>query len=146
MPTSPNYELSIATSNVRTPAYREDTGEGLLRHAMARVDTATGRVCLTLVMNAERYKDCQPQLSQLAKELRRLDNNDDIDGGGGGGGLFHSIWCHCNDSRGNAIFSRDVTRWHPVDGMPYLRERIPADEYDGGENDDGGDDDNNEDE
>ena len=141
--------LTRATANVRTPAYREDTGEGLLRHAQVRVDTGTGKVCLTLVMNAERYKDTQPQLSQLAKELRRLDNDDDDDathaeeeeeeGGGGkkgGGGLFHSIWCHCNDSKGNAIFSRDVTRWHPVDGMPYLRERIPADdEYDGDDGD-----------
>jgi tRNA/tmRNA/rRNA uracil-C5-methylase (TrmA/RlmC/RlmD family) len=107
--------LTQATANVRTPAYNEDTGEGLLRYAMVRVETHTGKVCMTLVMNADKYKDAQPQLSQLAKEMRNIDRD-----------LFHSIWCHCNDAKGNVIFAKDVTRWHPVDGMPYLRERIPG--------------------
>jgi tRNA/tmRNA/rRNA uracil-C5-methylase (TrmA/RlmC/RlmD family) len=128
--------LTQATQNVRTSAYNENTGEGLLRHVQVRVDTLTNKVCITLVMNAERYKDTQPQLSHLAKELRRLDGNND---------LFHSIWVHCNDSKGNAIFSRDVTRWHPVDGLPYVRERIPG-SYDNSNNNNNNDDDDDEEE
>lgn len=57
----------------------------------------------------------QPHLSYLVKELKRQDPD-----------LWHSIWVHCNDSRGNAIFARDVNRWHQVDGPPFMRESIPG--------------------
>ena len=107
--------LVQATKNARTPAYDEDTGEGLLRYVQCQVELSTGKVCLSLVMNAEKFKECQPHLSYLVKELKRIDSKS-----------WHSIWCHCNDSRGNAIFARDVTRWHPVDGPPYIRESIPG--------------------
>ena len=104
-----------ATTKVRTPAYQEDTGEGLLRYVQCQVELTTGKVCLTLVMNAEKFKDAQPHLSYLVKELKRRDPK-----------LWHSIWCHCNDSGGNAIFARDVSRWHQTDGPPYVRENIPG--------------------
>ncbi|KAL7539032.1 hypothetical protein ACHAXR_008983 [Thalassiosira sp. AJA248-18] len=107
--------LVAATEKVRTPAYEEDHGGGLLRYIQCQVELSTGKVCLSLVMNAEKFKECQPHLSYLVKELKRMD-----------GKLWHSIWCHCNDSKGNAIFARDVTRWHPVDGPPYIRESIPG--------------------
>mmetsp|Transcript_4105 Transcript_4105/g.8013 ORF Transcript_4105/g.8013 Transcript_4105/m.8013 type:complete len:721 (-) Transcript_4105:87-2249(-) len=111
-----------ATAKVRTPPYNEDTGEGLLRYIQLQVELSTGRVCLTLVMNAEKLKECQPHLSYLTSELKKMDKNS------GEERLFHSIWCHCNDSSGNAIFARDVTRWHPVEGPPFIRERIPGSE------------------
>ena len=104
-----------ATREVRTPAYQEDTGQGLLRYIQCQVELSTGKVCLTLVMNAERLKDCQPHLSYLVKELKRSEPK-----------LWHSIWCHCNDSAGNAIFARDSTRWHPIEGPPYIREKLPG--------------------
>jgi len=104
-----------ATREVRTPAYQEDTGHGLLRYVQCQVELSTGKVCLTLVMNAEKLKDCQPYLSYLVKELKRSEPK-----------LWHSIWCHCNNSAGNAIFARDSTRWHPVEGPPYIREKLPG--------------------
>lgn len=104
-----------ATQKVRTPAYQEDTGQGLLRYVQCQVELSTGEVCLTLVMNAEKLKECQPHLSYLVKELKKNDPK-----------LWHSIWCHCNDSAGNAIFARDATRWHPIDGPPYIREKLPG--------------------
>lgn len=104
-----------ATQKVRTPAYQEETGQGLLRYIQCQVELSTGKVCLTLVMNAEKLKECQPHLSFLVKELKQSEPK-----------LWHSIWCHCNDSAGNAIFSRDSTRWHPVDGPPYIREKLPG--------------------
>jgi len=104
-----------ATREVRTPAYQEDTGHGLLRYVQCQVELSTGKVCLTLVMNVEKLKECQPHLSYLVKELKRSEPK-----------LWHSIWCHCNNSAGNAIFARDSTRWHPVEGPPYIREKLPG--------------------
>ena len=104
-----------ATREVRTPAYQEDTGHGLLRYIQCQVELSTGKVCLTLVMNCEKLKECQPHLSYLVKELKRNDPK-----------LWHSIWCHCNDGAGNAIFARDISRWHPVEGPPYIREKLPG--------------------
>jgi tRNA/tmRNA/rRNA uracil-C5-methylase (TrmA/RlmC/RlmD family) len=109
--------IAQATKTVRTPVYMEDNGIGLLRYIQLQVETSTGKVCLTLVMNAEKLKECQPHLSFLVKELKRMDKNKEV---------WHSIWCHCNDSRGNAIFARDTRRWHPVEGPPYICEKIPG--------------------
>ena len=111
--------VAKATQKVRTPAYDEDSDQGLLRYIQFQVELSTGKVCLSLVMHAEKFKQCQPHLSYLVKELKKEDPK-----------LWHSIWCHCNDSPGNAIFSRDVTRWHPVEGPPYIRESIPGSDPD----------------
>jgi len=40
------------------------------------------------VMNAERFKDTQPHLSYLVKEIKKSDPK-----------LWHTVWCHCNDSK-----------------------------------------------
>lgn len=149
--------LTKATQRARTPGYADDAGEGLLRYAECQVEASTGKVRLILVMHAERFKDCQPHLSYLVKELRRDGNAE---------GLWHSIWCHCNDSKvrsiefrrsdghplfrplfrvtndkpdridpaddirilrqGDAVYARDASRWHPVDGPPFVRESIPG--------------------
>ncbi|KAL7488057.1 hypothetical protein ACHAW6_013647 [Cyclotella cf. meneghiniana] len=106
-----------ATKKVRTPIYLEETGDGLLRYIQLQVELSTGKVCLTLVMNAQKLKECQPHLSFLVKELKRMDEKREI---------WHSMWCHCNDSGGNAIFARDSSRWHPVDGPPFICEKIPG--------------------
>jgi tRNA/tmRNA/rRNA uracil-C5-methylase (TrmA/RlmC/RlmD family) len=110
-----------ATKKVRTPIYLEDTGEGLLRYIQLQVELSTGKVCLTLIMNAQKLKDCQPHLSFLVKELKRMDEKREV---------WHSIWCHCNDSGGNAIFARESSRWHPVDGPPFICEKIPGSDPD----------------
>jgi len=109
--------IVAAVKKVRTPLYLEDIGDGLLRYIQLQVEISTGKVCLTLVMNAEKLKQCQPHLSFLVKELKRMDEKREV---------WHSIWCHCNDSRGNAIFARDIKRWHPIEGPPFLCEKIPG--------------------
>lgn len=106
-----------ATKKVRTPVYQEDIGDGLLRYVQLQVEMSTGKVCLTLVMNAEKLKGCQPHLSFLVKELKKMDPKREV---------WHSIWCHCNDSSGNAIFARDIKKWHPMEGPPFLCEKIPG--------------------
>ena len=105
--------LTKATMNVRTSAYDELTGSGLLRYVQCQVERVTGKVCLTLVMNAEKYKDTQPELSRLTSELKKLDSN-----------LWHSIWLHCNNSNGNAIFARGAERWSRLDGPEFVREAL----------------------
>ena len=106
--------LSQATSNVRTNAYDETTGQGSLRYVQLQVERMTGKLCLTLVWNAELLKHCQPELSRLVKELKRLDPK-----------CWHSIWCHCNDGLGNAIFARGDGKWHQIDGPEFVRENLP---------------------
>lgn len=110
-----------ATKKVRTPVFLEDIGDGLLRYIQLQVELSTGKVCLTLIMNAEKLKECQPHLSFLVKELKRMDPKREV---------WHSIWCHCNNSSGNAIFSRDSTRWHPIEGPSYVCEKIPGSDPD----------------
>jgi hypothetical protein len=157
--------LSQAAQNVRITPYNEFDGRGLLRYAQFRVETTTGKVSLTLVMNVEKLKECQPQLSRLVKELQRLDaglggddgqgnersvsseGDDEVDYDDGAsisnnnnsndnkphqGRIFHSIWVHCNDSEGNAIFARDISKWHPIFGPRYVREPIPGSSSSGG--------------
>jgi len=107
--------LTRATERVGTAAYNEKTGEGGLRYVQCQVERSTGKICLTLVWNAEKLKDTQPALSRLVKEAKKIEPR-----------LFHSIWCHCNDGAGNAIFARGPSRWHPIDGPEFIRELIPG--------------------
>ena len=93
--------LEKATRRAGTSAFDEDSREGSLRYTQFQVERTTGKICLTLVWNAEGLKQAQPALSRLVKELSRLDPD-----------LWHSIWCNCNDSVGNNILSRNPTRWH----------------------------------
>jgi hypothetical protein len=70
---------------------------------------------MTLVWHAGSLKETQPHLARLIKECKKMDSS-----------LFHSIWCHTNDSLGNAIFARGEKNWHPMDGPEFVREPIPG--------------------
>jgi len=105
--------LTKATEKVRTTSFDELTGSGLLRYVQCQVERSTGKICLTLVCNAEKYKDTQPELSRLVSELKKQKRE-----------LWHSIWLHCNNSRGNSIFIRGDERWSKLDGPEFLREPI----------------------
>jgi len=109
--------LELATSKASTVAYSEDSRDvGGLKYVQLQVERATGKVCLTLIWNAATLKDCQPSLARLIKELtKQMDNT-----------LWHSIWCHCNDSVRNNIFSRSPGRWHRLSGPEFMREPIPV--------------------
>lgn len=109
------HALVSATSRVGTAAFNADSREGGLRYVQFQVERATGKICLTLVWNAESLKDTQPALSRLVKELNKSHPE-----------LWHSMWCHCNDSVGNNIFSRNARRWHRLMGPEFIREPIPA--------------------
>ena len=107
--------LAEATAQVRTSPYEEDNQEGGLRYVQLQVERSTGKVCLTLIWNADQIKQAQPGLSRLVKKLQSLDPD-----------LWHSIWLHCNDSPGNAIFSRNPTGWHLLFGPEFIREPLPV--------------------
>jgi 23S rRNA (uracil1939-C5)-methyltransferase len=107
--------LVNATRKVGTSAFTEDSREGGLRYVQLQVERSTGRVCLTLVWNADNVKDTQPALSRLTKELARLQPD-----------LWHSMWCHCNNGAGNNIFARNPKRWYRLSGPEYVREPIPT--------------------
>jgi hypothetical protein len=108
--------LKAATAKVGTPAYNMDSrdGEGL-RYVQLQVERATGKVCLTLVFGASDIKSTQPSMSRLTKELTRLDSD-----------LWHSMWCHTNESSGNNIFSRNPRNWHHLSGPEFVREPLPV--------------------
>ena len=107
--------LETATAKANTPAFQTTSGEGGLRYVQAQVERSTGRVCLTLVWNAEQLKETQPPLSRLIKQLRTAEPD-----------LWHSLWCHCNNSPGNNIFHRHPGRWHHMAGPEFIREPIPV--------------------
>ena len=109
--------LQDCTAQVGTPATTEKDGSsgGTLRYIMCQVERSTGKICLTMVWQAATLKQTQPSQSRLIKALQ-----------GAAPDLWHSMWCHCNDSTGNAIFHRDSRRWHRMVGPEYLREPIPT--------------------
>ena len=105
--------LQECTAKVGTAAYSDDGGG--LRYVQCQVERTTGKVCLTTVWQANSLKQTQPALSRLTKALQAAAPD-----------LWHSMWCHCNDSMGNAIFHRDSRRWHRMVGPEYLREPLPT--------------------
>lgn len=110
-------ELEKATAKVGTAAFSKESREGGLRYVQLQVERATGKVSLTLVWAASELKYAQPALSRLTKELSK--SNPD---------LWHSMWCHCNESPGNNIFTRDPRNWYKLFGNEFVREPIPAGE------------------
>ena len=110
--------LEVATARVQTPAFEGDSLQGGLRYVQLQVERISGRICLTLVWNAEQLKHTQPALSHLEKALKEVEPD-----------LWHSIWCHCNDGLGNNIFNRNPGRWHRQVGPEFLREPIPGAPY-----------------
>lgn len=105
--------LTDATAKVRTTAFDETASTGLLRYVQCQVERSTGKICLTLVCNAKKYKDTQPELSRLTNELKKSHPE-----------LWHSMWLHCNDGNGNAIFARGDERWSKLDGPEFVREPL----------------------
>jgi len=108
--------LEKATEKVGTPAFTlESRDGGGLRYVQLQVERTTGKICLTLVWGTAELKWTQPALSRLTKELVKLDPD-----------LWHSMWCHCNDSPGNNIFSRNPRNWHRLSGLEFVREPLPV--------------------
>jgi tRNA/tmRNA/rRNA uracil-C5-methylase (TrmA/RlmC/RlmD family) len=109
------HALVEATEKLGIAAYQETTRDYGLRYVQFQVERVTEKICLTLIWNAETLKQTQPALSRLIKELEAKELD-----------LWHSFWCHCNDSTGNNIFSRNPRRWHRISGPEFIREPIPA--------------------
>jgi 23S rRNA (uracil1939-C5)-methyltransferase len=108
--------LKHATDKVGTPAYNSDSRDGQgLRYVQLQVERTTGKICLTLVFGGSDIKATQPSLSRLTKELTIL-----------GPDLWHSMWCHTNDSSGNNIFSRNARNWHRLSGPEFVKEPLPV--------------------
>ena len=110
--------LEEATAAVGIAAYDADAREGGLRYVQLQVERSTGKVCLTLVWNADSVKGAQPSLSRLVKDLQRRDPD-----------LWHSVWCHCNDGVGNNIFARNPRRWYRIAGPEFVREPLPVGDH-----------------
>lgn len=108
--------LQECTAQAGTAAFSESSREGGLRYVQCQVERTTGKVILTLVWHADQLKDAQPALGRLVKALQTYDKKES---------LWHSIWCHCNDSAGNVIFHRNPRRWHRLVGPEYCREPLP---------------------
>jgi len=117
--------LQLATRKAKVVPFDEATGSGQLRYIQCQVERFKGedKVCLTLVWNAEQYKQTQPTLSRLVKELKRMENLERQNGDDSF--RWHSIWLHLNTSLGNAIFSRAANSWFLVDGPEFVKEEIP---------------------
>jgi len=107
--------LEKASAKANIDAYQEDIGQGSLRYVQFMVERSTNKVSCSLVWNAEQLKECQPGLSRLVKEMKKSYPK-----------LWHSIWVHCNDNYGNAIFSRSPGRWFRMDGPEFVRESLPG--------------------
>ena len=108
--------LRKATAEVGTVGYSEDNHDASgLRYVQLQVERKTNKVCMTLVWNADNLKSCQPNLSRLIKACKKIDSS-----------LFHSIWCHTNNSFGNSIFIRGEQHWHPMGGPEFVREILPG--------------------
>ncbi|KAJ1491426.1 hypothetical protein T484DRAFT_1882602 [Baffinella frigidus] len=93
--------------------FDENSGRGQLRYIQMSVERYSGKVQLTLVWNADDYKDAGSAPPRLAKQLNAE-----------GEGLFHSIWVNLRTGGGNAILERDPLKWSCISGPEYLNERL----------------------
>lgn len=116
--------LERATAVAGIAGYSHDhKDDRSLRYVQLQVERCTGQVALTLVWSAATLKECQPGLARLIKALNNDKNNKSNKR------LWHSIWCHCNDSVGNNIFSRSPGRWHRLQGPEFFREPLPVEAF-----------------
>jgi hypothetical protein len=83
-----------------------------------QVERSTGKICLTLVWFASELKYTQPALSRVTKALATLEPD-----------LWHSMWCHCNESPGNNIFNRNPKGWYRLSGNEFVKEPLPVGDY-----------------
>lgn len=92
-----NHIANIA-DDLHIPAYAEDRGAGVLRHAVVRKGYATGQVLVTIVTNGPQL----PQAKELMRRLRRLHPH------------ITTVVQNTNDRRTNAILgTRNKTLWGP---------------------------------
>eukprot|EP00960_Hanusia_phi_P070742 767382-Hanusia_phi.AAC.8 len=94
-------------------AYDENSNEGHLRYVQMMVERHTNKVQITMVWNAENFRDASPQAQLLVKRLKLYD-------------IFHSIWINYRTGKGNVIFNRDIKKWQLLEGPKYVSERIEA--------------------
>ena len=105
--------VEAACHEAGVSGFSEREGGGMLRYVQLSVEEASGLVQVTLVWNAESYRDASPHAQRLLKRLRA--NNPD---------LFHSIWFHWRTGDGNAIFARGEKKWHRAYGPEFLLESL----------------------
>jgi len=94
-------------------AYDEKSSEGHLRYVQMMVERHSNKVQMTMVWNAENFRDASPQAQLLVKRLKLYD-------------IFHSIWINYRTGTGNVIFNRDEKKWQLLIGPKYVAERIEA--------------------
>ena len=83
-------DVARVADDLHIPAYEEDRGRGVLRHAVVRVGYATNDVLLTVVTNGSRM----PHAQAFVNRMRKLHPN------------ISSIVQNVNDRRTNAILGR----------------------------------------
>lgn len=91
--------------NCRIQPYNEKTREGVLRYVQCVVERSSGKVQLTLVINASRLDACSIDWMALV----------------GDDSLWHSLWINLNDTPTNTIFGKE---WQLIKGEEYLWEMI----------------------
>jgi 23S rRNA (uracil1939-C5)-methyltransferase len=91
-------DVAIVAQRLRIPAYQEDRGTGVLRHAVVRIGYASGEELLTVVTNG----DALPRARRFVTAIRELHPH------------LTSVVQNVNDRRTNAILGRrNVTLFGP---------------------------------
>lgn len=91
-------DVAIVAQRLRIPAYQEDRGTGVLRHAVVRIGYASGEELLTVVTNG----DTLPRARRFVTAIRELHPH------------LTSVVQNVNDRRTNAILGRrNVTLFGP---------------------------------
>lgn len=83
-------DVAIVAQRLRIPAYQEDRGTGVLRHAVVRIGYASGEELLTVVTNG----DTLPRARRFVTAIRELHPH------------LTSVVQNVNDRRTNAILGR----------------------------------------
>lgn len=92
-------------SHISLEPYNETKISGLLRYLQFVVERKTGKVQLTLVINA---KTLDPNLTRYVKQLYTHD-------------IWHSIWVNFQPGSTNTILS---DQWQRLEGEPYVWESL----------------------
>jgi 23S rRNA (uracil1939-C5)-methyltransferase len=91
-------DVALVAQRLRIPAYQEDRGTGVLRHAVVRVGYASGEELLTVVTNGDAF----PRARRFVTSMRELHPH------------LTSIVQNVNDRRTNAILGRrNITLFGP---------------------------------
>jgi len=87
---------------------------GDLRYVQVTVERLTGKLQLTLVVNAFQYKECPAAIYRLVKQLKSPKWSH----------LWHSIHLNFHTTNNNVIFNFNAKGWINITGHKYLKERI----------------------